>query len=48
VIKDAVKVQVLVACTVMFSGAVVAAFVVAGNVGHSIIHSLSRKRACVK
>jgi hypothetical protein len=45
VIKDAAKVQVLVACTVMFSGAMVAVFVAVGNIGHSIIHTLSRNNA---
>jgi hypothetical protein len=43
VIKD-VKVQILVACTVIFSGAVVAVCVVVGNMGHSIIHTLSRNK----
>lgn len=43
-IKDAVKVQVLVTCTVTFSGAVVAVFVVVGNMGHSIIPTLSRNK----
>jgi hypothetical protein len=41
VIKDAVKVQVLVSCPVMFSGAGVAVFVDVVNMGHPIIHTLS-------
>ena len=45
VIKDAVKVQVLVACTVTFSGAVVAVFVAMGNMVRSIIRTLSRNNA---
>jgi hypothetical protein len=44
VIKDVVKVQVLVKCTVMFCGEVVAVFVAVGNMGHSIIHTLSRNK----
>jgi hypothetical protein len=44
-IKNAVKVQVLVPRTVMFSGAVVAVFIAGGNMGHSIIHTLSRNKA---
>jgi len=43
-VKNVVKVQVLVTCTVMFSGAVVAVFVVGGTMGHSIIHTLSRNK----
>ena len=42
-ITDFVKIQVLVTCTVMFCGEVVAVFVAVGNMGHSIIHTLSRK-----
>ena len=39
-IKDAVKIQVLATCTVVFCGAVVAVFVAGGNMGHSIIHTV--------
>lgn len=44
-IKDAVKVQALGTRTVMFYGVVVAVFVAVGNMGHSIIHTLSRNEA---
>jgi hypothetical protein len=45
VIKDALKVRVLVPCAVMFSGAVVAVFAAVGNMEHSTIHTLSRNKS---